>query len=59
MDNNITYFLIATISGFLLALLKVLYSSKCSHIKCFCVDIERDINNEVKEDIENIKNNTN
>jgi hypothetical protein len=50
MDASTTYFIIASVSAFGGALLKLLYDSKCSHLNfCFgCLMIERDIEREVK-----------
>jgi len=50
MDTSTTYFIIASVSAFGGALLKLLYDSKCKHMNlCFgCVEIERDINQEVE-----------
>ena len=41
------------LGGFLLALCGLLYKSKCKNIKCGCVEIVRDVEIELKEDIEN------
>jgi len=50
MDASTTYFIIASVSAFGGALLKLLYDSKCSHLNiCFgCVELERDIKSEVE-----------
>ncbi len=50
MDTSTTYFIIASVSAFAGALLKLLYDSKCSHLNvCFgCLQIERDITHEVE-----------
>ena len=52
MDNSTTYFIIASVSAFGGALIKLLYDSKCSHMNfCFgCVEIERDIGHEIEVD---------
>ena len=50
MDSSTTYFIIASVSAFGGALLKLLYDSKCKNVNiCFgCVEIERDIEHEVE-----------
>jgi hypothetical protein len=53
MTETTTYIILSTVSGILLAVLKLLYDSKCSHIKCFCIDIERDI--KIEQEIEEEK----
>ena len=44
VDASTTYFIIASVSAFGGALLKLIYDSKCRHLNiCFgCVEIERD-----------------
>ena len=50
MDSSTTYFIIASVSAFGGALLKLLYDSKCRHLNiCFgCIAIERDIEREIE-----------
>ena len=50
MDASTTYFIIASVSAFGGALLKLIYDSKCHHLNlCFgCVQIERDIGREAE-----------
>jgi hypothetical protein len=45
-------FFITSVAGFILALGKMCYKSKCSSIDFCCVKITRNIDAEVKEDIE-------
>lgn len=37
--------------AFLSAALGVAYKSKCSHMKCCCIEVDRDIKSELKEDM--------
>ena len=55
MELSETFYalLLTTIAGFVLSMLKYCYKSKCSSIDLCCIKIVRDINAEVKEDIEN------
>lgn len=50
METSTIYFIIASVSAFGGALLKLIYDSKCKHLNiCFgCVEIERDIAHEVE-----------
>jgi len=50
MESSTIYFIIASVSAFCGALLKLIYDSKCRHLNiCFgCVEIERDIEHEVE-----------
>ena len=48
--------LVTTSIGFLLTVLKFCYKSKCSKVDVCCIKIERTVEIEVKEDIENNKN---
>jgi hypothetical protein len=48
--------LLTTISGFVLMVLKYCYKSKCSTVDLCCIKITRNIEAEVKEDIEAPKN---
>jgi hypothetical protein len=43
---------LTTLVGFILALGKLCYKSKCSQIEFCCIKITRNIDAEVKEDIE-------
>ena len=45
-------FFITSIAGFILALGKMCYKSKCTQIDLCCIKITRNIEAEVKEDIE-------
>jgi len=45
--------LVMTCSGILLACIALLYKSKCSHVKCCGLDIERNV--EVEEEIDEIE----
>ena len=52
MTDTTNYLIVSAICGVLMALIKVLYDSKCVHIRC-CggfVDIERDVRTEFQED---------
>ena len=44
--------LLSTLAGFSLTVLKYAYKSKCSSIECCCLKIIRNIDAEVKEDLE-------
>mgnify|MGYP003704930333 CR=1 FL=1 len=52
MTDTVVYLIICTISGFMGALLKVLYDSKCVkiHLCCGLADIERDVMDEIRHD---------
>lgn len=43
-------FLITSLVGFIIALLKLCYKSKCKEISCCCLKIVRDIESEVEVD---------
>lgn len=43
-------FLITSMVGFVIALLKLCYKSKCKEISCCCLKIVRDIESEVEVD---------
>lgn len=43
-------FFITTVCGFLLALGRQMYKSKCREIKCLCLHIVRDVESEEKVD---------
>ena len=42
-------FLVSTLSGFVIALFKMAYKSKCKEINCGCLKIIRDTDTEEKE----------
>lgn len=42
-------FLISTITGLLLATIRMCYKSKCKIVDCFCMRIERDVATEERE----------
>ena len=44
--------LLSTLAGFSLTVLKYAYKSKCSSVECCCLKIKRNIDAEVKEDLE-------
>ncbi len=53
MDSNeqmFYTFLITTLCGFLLALGRQMYKSKCKEIECCCVKIVRDVHHEERID---------
>lgn len=45
--------------GFLAGGLAILYKSKCTHIKCCCIEIDRDVAGEEKIDEEVLRNRNN
>jgi hypothetical protein len=45
--------LVITCSTILLAVIAILYKSKCSHVKCCGLDIERNV--EIEEDIDEME----
>ena len=45
--------------GFLAGGLAILYKSKCTHIKCCCIEIDRDVHGEEKIDEEVLRNRNN
>lgn len=52
MNDTTTYLIISAVCGVFMGIVKVLYDSKCVHVRC-CggfVDIERDVKTELKED---------
>ena len=61
MLSEIFYSLVLTTSaGLLLAILRILYKSKCKHIKLFCCELDRDVELEEKfDEIEQLHNNSN
>jgi hypothetical protein len=48
MDSTIMVLMIGSITGILGLCLKLSYSSHCTRIKCFCVEITRDVNTETR-----------
>ncbi len=44
--------LIATGTGLLMAIVALLYKSKCTKVKCCCIEIDRDVAGEEKIDEE-------
>jgi hypothetical protein len=50
-------FFITTMCGFLLALGRQMYKSKCKEIECCCIKITRDVQGEEKFDELEIQNN--
>jgi hypothetical protein len=45
-------FLISSVIGFIIVIVKTCYKSKCSSIDLCCIKITRNIDAEVKEDLE-------
>lgn len=62
MNDTTIYIIVSAISALFLALIKVLYSSKCRSVNCCfgLIQVERDIETELLEDTHNMKqiNNT-
>lgn len=56
MSDTTNYLIVSAVCGLLLAVVKLLYDSKCSHIKCFCLEIDRDIKTEQKIEEEKMEN---
>lgn len=57
MDSTESLFytgLYTTLASFLIALAGFLYKSKCKHIECCGITIERDVETELREDLETI-----
>ena len=52
MSDTTNYLIISAICGVLMAVIKVMYDSKCVKIKLCCglAEIERDIEEEIKHD---------
>jgi hypothetical protein len=49
-DEVIFYtFLVSTLTGFILALVRMAYKSKCKEVNCGCIKIVRDTDVEEKE----------
>jgi hypothetical protein len=49
--------LLTTLSGFVLMALKYCYKSKCSEINLCCITVKRNVEAEVKEDLESQSHN--
>ena len=50
MDENNLYIIIIVGGVSVVSLIvKLLYKSKCTHIECCCIKIDRDIENEMKQ----------
>ena len=50
MDENNLYIIIIVGGVSVVSLIvKLLYRSKCTHIECCCIKIDRDIENEMKQ----------
>jgi hypothetical protein len=49
MNDATTYLIISAICGVFMGIVKVLYDSKCVHVKCCfgLVDVERDVKTEI------------
>jgi hypothetical protein len=55
MDSTESLFytgLYTTLASFLIAVVGFLYKSKCKHFQCCGISIDRDIETELREDIE-------
>lgn len=50
MNDALVMFIITSSCACLLAILRILYKSKCSDIECGCIKIHRDVDEEVKYD---------
>ena len=57
MDNLTIISILSASFTFIIILIKTAYKSKCSKIKCCCIEISRDVNIEQKEHEFDIKNN--
>jgi recombinational DNA repair protein RecT len=57
MDNLTIISIISASFTFIIILIKTAYKSKCSKIKCCCIEISRDVRTEEKEHEFDIKNN--
>lgn len=54
MDQNIYIVFItilSVVSTLLTLLIRTIYKSKCSHIKCFCIEIDRNVDLEKSIDM--------
>ena len=49
-------FFITTLSGMMIIGLRLCYKSKCKRVKCCGIEIERDIEIEMKEDMHEMEN---
>ncbi len=47
MNDTTAYLIVSTIGGLILASMKVCYDSKCVKVKCGCIEITRDVGEEV------------
>lgn len=52
-------FLVSSLCGFFVIIAKLTYKSKCRNIKCCCIEIERNVEEELKIDELQIQNVTN
>ena len=52
MSDVIISLLITSVSGIIIGILSVLYKSKCKHIQCCGIVIDREIDEETKIDID-------
>ena len=51
--NGVFYLSLATLlCSSLTLLIRLCYKSKCSEFKCFCIKVKRDIEIELKEDLQ-------
>ena len=59
MDHSPSYLIVSAICALFLALIKLLYSSKCRTVSCCygMINVERDIEIELKEDTMQMQNN--
>jgi recombinational DNA repair protein RecT len=57
MDNLTIISIISASFTFIIILIKTAYKSKCSKIKCCCIEISRDVNKEIEETKYNIDHN--
>ena len=48
-DNNLYIIIIVGGVSVVSLIVKLLYKSKCTHIECCCIKIDRDIKNEIKQ----------
>ena len=44
--------LITSVSGIIIGILSIMYKSKCTHIECFCLKIDRDVAGEEQIDLD-------
>jgi recombinational DNA repair protein RecT len=57
MDNLTIISILSASFTFIIILIKTAYKSKCSKIKCCCIEITRDVKIEEKENKFNIEHN--